>query len=111
MPGLLRARGGLRPRVADDSGHAGRGDWVIDGQKVWTSAAHRANWIFLLARTDPRARGHRGISFLLCPLEAAGVEIRPIRQLTGDGDFNEVFFAGARTPPAWSSALRARAGR
>ena len=74
------------------------GDWVIDGQKVWTSAAHRANWIFLLARTNPRARGHRGISFLLCPLEAAGVEIRPIRQLTGDGDFNEVFFAGARTP-------------
>ena len=74
------------------------GDWVIDGQKVWTSAAHRANWIFLLARTDPRTRGHRGISFLLCPLEAAGVEIRPIRQLTGDGDFNEVFFAGARTP-------------
>jgi alkylation response protein AidB-like acyl-CoA dehydrogenase len=73
-------------------------DWVIDGQKVWTSVAHRANWIFLLARTDPQARGHRGISFLLCPLEAPGIEIRPIRQLTGDSDFNEVFFTGARTP-------------
>jgi hypothetical protein len=74
------------------------GDWIIDGQKVWTSVAHRANWIFLLARTDPQARGHRGISFLLCPLEAPGIEIRPIRQLTGDSDFNEVFFTGARTP-------------
>jgi alkylation response protein AidB-like acyl-CoA dehydrogenase len=73
-------------------------EWVIDGQKVWTSVAHRANWIFLLARTDPQARGHRGISFLLCPLEAPGIEIRPIRQLTGDSDFNEVFFTGARTP-------------
>jgi alkylation response protein AidB-like acyl-CoA dehydrogenase len=73
-------------------------DWVIDGQKVWTSVAHRANWIFLLARTDSRARGHRGISFLLCPLEAPGIEIRPIRALTGDSDFNEVFFTGARTP-------------
>jgi len=74
------------------------GDWVIDGQKVWTSVAHRANWIFLLARTDPRARGHRGISFLLCRLDQPGIEIRPIRQLTGDSDFNEVFFTGARTP-------------
>ena len=75
-----------------------RGGWVIDGQKTWTSVAHRANWIFLLARTDPGARGHRGISFLLCPLDQPGIEIRPIRQLTGDSDFNEVFFTGARTP-------------
>jgi alkylation response protein AidB-like acyl-CoA dehydrogenase len=78
---------------------AGGGDqWIIDGQKVWTSVAHRADWIFLLARTDPQARGHRGISFLLCPLDQPGIEIRPIRQLTGDSDFNEVFFTGARTP-------------
>ena len=73
-------------------------EWNIDGQKTWTSVAHRANWIFLLARTDPGARGHRGISFLLCPLDQSGIEIRPIRQLTGDSDFNEVFFTGARTP-------------
>ena len=72
-------------------------DWVIDGQKVWTSVAHRANWIFLLARTDPRARGHAGLSFLLCPLDQPGIQIRPIRALTGDSDFNEVFFTGART--------------
>jgi len=75
-------------------------EWVIDGQKIWTSVAHRANWIFLLARTDPRARGHQGISFLLCPLDQPGIEIRPIRQLTGDSDFNEVFFTGARTAAA-----------
>jgi len=77
--------------------HLDGADWVIDGQKVWTSVAHRANWIFLLARTDSRARGHRGISFLLCPLGQPGIQIRPIRQLTGDSDFNEVFFTGART--------------
>ena len=72
---------GLGPRVA---GHPGRpwtgASWVIDGQKIWTSVAHRANWIFLLARTEPRARGHQGISFLLCPLDQPGIEIRPIRQ-------------------------------
>jgi alkylation response protein AidB-like acyl-CoA dehydrogenase len=72
--------------------------WVIDGQKTWTSVAHRATWIFLLARTISGARGHAGLSFLLCPLDQPGIEIRPIRQLTGDSDFNEVFFTGARTP-------------
>jgi alkylation response protein AidB-like acyl-CoA dehydrogenase len=75
-------------------------DWVIEGQKTWTSVAHRASWIFLLARTGPRARGHAGLSFLLCPLDQPGIEIRPIRQLTGDSDFNEVFFTGARTAAA-----------
>ena len=72
--------------------------WTIDGQKTWTSVAHRANWIFLLARTEPGARGHAGLSLLLCPLDQPGIDIRPIRQLTGDSDFNEVFFTGARTP-------------
>jgi alkylation response protein AidB-like acyl-CoA dehydrogenase len=87
-----------RATLVKGEGEVGGADWVIDGQKVWTSVAHRANWIFLLARTDSRARGHRGISFLLCPLDAPGIEIRPIRALTGDSDFNEVFFTGARTP-------------
>lgn len=73
------------------------GDWVIDGQKVWTSAAHRAHWIFLLARTDPEATRSRGISFLLCPMDQPGVEVRPIRQMNGLSDFNEVFFSAART--------------
>jgi alkylation response protein AidB-like acyl-CoA dehydrogenase len=86
-----------RATLVKEEGEVG-GEWVIDGQKIWTSVAHRANWIFLLARTEPRARGHQGISFLLCPLDQPGVEIRPIRQVTGDSDFNEVFFTGARTP-------------
>ena len=73
-------------------------DWVIDGQKIWTSGAHEANWIFVLARTDPDAPRNRGITFLLCPLEQPGIEIRPIRMLTGISEFNEVFFVGARTP-------------
>jgi alkylation response protein AidB-like acyl-CoA dehydrogenase len=86
-----------RATLVKGDGEVGGGEWVIHGQKTWTSVAHRANWIFLLARTDPRARGHAGLSFLLCPLDQPGIEIRPIRQLTGDSDFNEVFFTGART--------------
>ena len=89
--------GGGSPPCAEKVGEE---EWVIDGQKTWTSVAHRANWIFLLARTEPGARGHRGISLLLCRLDQPGIEIRPIRQLTGDSDFNEVFFTGARTHSA-----------
>jgi alkylation response protein AidB-like acyl-CoA dehydrogenase len=92
-PGAGSDLASLATRAALDGDH-----WVIDGQKVWTSVAHRASWIFLLARTDPQARGQAGLSFLLCPLDQPGIEIRPIRQLTGDSDFNEVFFAAARTP-------------
>jgi alkylation response protein AidB-like acyl-CoA dehydrogenase len=72
-------------------------DWVITGQKVWTSRAHEANWCFVLCRTDPQAPKRRGISFLLVPLDQPGVEVRQIRQLTGESLFNEVFFDGART--------------
>jgi alkylation response protein AidB-like acyl-CoA dehydrogenase len=71
--------------------------WVIDGQKVWTSLAHVAHWCFLLARTDPDQQRHRGLSYLLVPMHQPGVEVRPIRQLTGTAEFNEVFFTGART--------------
>lgn len=72
-------------------------EWVIDGQKTWTSLAHLANWIFLLCRTDPSAAKHRGISFLLVPLEQPGVEIRPLVNMVDRRDFNEVFFTAART--------------
>ncbi|MEQ1787618.1 MAG: acyl-CoA dehydrogenase family protein [Acidimicrobiales bacterium] len=73
------------------------GAWVIDGQKVWTSQAHWADWCFVLARTNREAAKHKGISYLLVPMRQDGVEIRPIHQLTGDSEFNEVFFTAART--------------
>ncbi len=72
-------------------------EWVINGQKVWTSLAHWSQWCFVLARTDRDAPRHRGISYLLVPMDQPGIEIRPIEQITGTSEFNEVFFDGART--------------
>lgn len=72
-------------------------EWVIDGQKVWTSLAQWADWCFVLARTDPDSKRHKGLSYLLVPMRQPGVEMRPITQLTGTSEFNEVFFDGART--------------
>ncbi|MBQ6641400.1 MAG: acyl-CoA dehydrogenase family protein [Saccharopolyspora sp.] len=77
--------------------HRDGADWVVHGQKIWTSHAHVADWCFLLARTDPAERRHRGLSYLLVPMDSAGIEVRPIVQLTGTSEFNEVFFDGART--------------
>jgi alkylation response protein AidB-like acyl-CoA dehydrogenase len=71
--------------------------WRITGQKVWTSLAHLADWCFVLCRTHPEAPKHRGLSFLLVPMRQPGVQVRPIVQLTGDAEFNEVFFDGAVT--------------
>ena len=73
------------------------GQWVITGQKVWTSLAHVADWCFVLARTEPGSRRSAGLSYLLVPMHQPGVTVRPIRQLTGTAEFNEVFFDGART--------------
>jgi alkylation response protein AidB-like acyl-CoA dehydrogenase len=71
--------------------------WIIDGQKVWTSWAHLSDWIFVLARTEPGSHRHQGLTLLLVPLRQPGIEVRPIRQITGHAEFNEVFFDGART--------------
>jgi hypothetical protein len=72
--------------------------WIVNGQKIWTSRAREANWIFLLTRTDPQpAKPHRGITFLLVPMDQPGVEVRPIRALSGESEFNEVFFTDAVT--------------
>ena len=71
--------------------------WVITGQKVWTSLAHVADWCFVLARTQPGSRRGEGLSYLLVPMRQSGITVRPIRQLTGTSEFNEVFFDGART--------------
>ncbi|MGH9051787.1 MAG: acyl-CoA dehydrogenase family protein [Acidimicrobiia bacterium] len=76
-------------------------DWVITGQKIWTTMGHKADFMFLLARTDPAATKHQGISYLLMPMHQAGVEVRLIRQLTGSAEFNEVFLDGARAPAGW----------
>jgi len=73
-------------------------EWVINGQKVWTTQAQYADYIFLLARTDPEAPRHAGISYLLVPMKQRGIEVRPIEQVDGSADFNEVFFSGARCP-------------
>lgn len=71
--------------------------WVIDGQKVWTSNAHFSQWLFVVARSEPGSERHHGLSFLLVPIDQDGIEVRPIEQLTGGSEFNEVFLTGART--------------
>ena len=73
-------------------------EWVISGQKVWTTQAQYADYIFLLARTDPDAPPHAGISYLLVPMKQPGVEVRPIQQVDGSAEFNEVFFENVRCP-------------
>jgi alkylation response protein AidB-like acyl-CoA dehydrogenase len=73
-------------------------EWVINGQKVWTTQAQYADFCFLLARTDPAARKHKGISYLLVPMKQPGIEVRPITQPDGTAEFNEVFFDNARAP-------------
>ncbi|MDQ2725321.1 MAG: acyl-CoA dehydrogenase family protein, partial [Actinomycetota bacterium] len=73
-------------------------EWVINGQKIWTTQAQVADYVFLLARTDPFAPQHAGISYLLVPMDQPGVEVRPITQISGSAEFNEVFFTDARAP-------------
>lgn len=74
--------------------------WVINGQKVWTSLAHLSQWCFVIARTQKGSKRHAGLSYLLVPLDQPGVQVRPIVQITGTSEFNEVFFDDARTDAA-----------
>ncbi|HVU60055.1 MAG TPA: acyl-CoA dehydrogenase family protein [Mycobacteriales bacterium] len=91
-PGAGSDLAGVKTRAVKDGD-----DWVITGQKVWTSLAHIADWCFVVARTDPDSSRHAGLSYLLVPMHQDGIEIRPIVQMTGTAEFNEVFFEGART--------------
>jgi len=76
-------------------------EWVINGQKIWTSSAKTADFMFCLVRTEPDAQKHAGISYLLIDMKQPGIDVRPLKQMTGSADFNEVFLTDVRTPKDW----------
>jgi alkylation response protein AidB-like acyl-CoA dehydrogenase len=92
-PGAGSDLGSVRTSAVAEGGH-----WVVNGQKVWSSYAHLADWCILVVRTDPAAAKHAGLSFLLVDMHSPGIEVRPLTQLTGDPEFNEIFFTDVHVP-------------
>jgi alkylation response protein AidB-like acyl-CoA dehydrogenase len=96
----------LRTRAVKDGD-----DWVINGQKIWTSGAHYSDFGILVVRTDPTVPKHKGLTYFYLDMKSPGVEIKPIKQISGDANFNEVYFTDVRIPDSQRLGAVGRAGR